>query len=66
MARGFGARAQLMAMERNKSVSIEATLTRLVTTGVMAEATIGGWRISPSENYPDPCPGEIIVFEDFY
>jgi hypothetical protein len=31
----------------------------------MAEATIGGWRTSTSENYPDPHPSEIVVFEDF-
>jgi hypothetical protein len=55
-----------MAVEWNKSVSMEATLARLVTVDVMAEATIGGWRISPSENYPKPRPDEIVVFEDFY
>jgi hypothetical protein len=63
---GCGARAQLMAMEWNKSVSMEATLVKLVTTGVMAEAVIGGWRTSAGENYPDPCPAKIVVFEDFY
>jgi hypothetical protein len=55
-----------MMVEWTKSVSTEATLVRLVTAGMMAEATIGGWRISPGENYPDPCPGEIVVFEEFY
>jgi hypothetical protein len=55
-----------MTVEWTKSVSTEATLARLVTAGMMAEATIGGWRISPGENYPDPRPGEIVVFEDFY
>jgi hypothetical protein len=55
-----------MAVEWNKLVSTEATLTRLITTGVMVEAAIGGWRISPGENYPDPRPTEIVVFEDFY
>jgi hypothetical protein len=67
MARGgCGANAQLMAAEWNKLVSTEATLTRLVTVDVMAEASIGGWRISPGENYLDPRPGEIVVFKDFY
>jgi formylmethanofuran:tetrahydromethanopterin formyltransferase len=67
MARGgHGARAQLMVAQWNKSVSTEATLARLVTIGVMAEAVIGGWRISPNENYPDPRPGQIVVFKDFY
>jgi hypothetical protein len=67
MARGGrGARAQLMAAEWNKSMSTEDTLSKLVTAGVMAEAAIGGWRTSDGENYPDPHPGEIVVFEDFY
>jgi hypothetical protein len=43
-----------MAVEWNKSVSTEATLVRLVTTGVMAEAAISGWRTSADENYLDP------------
>jgi hypothetical protein len=67
MARGGrGAKAQLMTAEWNKSVSTRATLMRLVTASVMAEAAISGWRISPGENYPDPRPDEIVVFEDFY
>jgi hypothetical protein len=55
-----------MAAEWNKSMSTEATLTKLVTTGIMAEAAIGGWRTSDGESYPDPRLGEIVVFEDFY
>jgi hypothetical protein len=39
---------------------------RLITVGMMAEATISGWRVSPSENYPDLRPCKIEVFEDFY
>jgi hypothetical protein len=31
-----------MAVEWNKSMSTEATLVKLVTAGVMAEAAIGG------------------------
>jgi hypothetical protein len=34
-----------MAAEWNKSMSTEATLAMLITAGVMAEATIGGWRM---------------------
>jgi hypothetical protein len=55
-----------MAVEWNKLMSMEATLTKLVTANVMAEATIGGWRTSDGESYPDPHPGKIVVFEDFY
>jgi hypothetical protein len=55
-----------MAAEWNKSMSTEATLAKLVTAGVMAEAAISGWRMSDGESYPDPRPSEIVVFENFY
>jgi hypothetical protein len=41
-------------MEWSKSMSMEATLVRLVTVRVMGEAAIGGWRTSDGESYPDP------------
>jgi hypothetical protein len=47
-------------------MSTKATLGKLVTAGAMAEAAISGWRTSDDESYPDPHPGEIVVFEDFY
>jgi hypothetical protein len=47
-------------------MSTEATLARLITTGMMSEAAIDGWNISPGGNYLDPCPSEIVIFEDFY
>jgi hypothetical protein len=43
-----------MAAKWNKSMSTEATLMKLVTAGVMAEAAIGGWRTLDSESYLDP------------
>jgi hypothetical protein len=55
-----------MAAEWNKSMSTEATLAKLVTGGVMAKAAIGGWSTSDGENYLDPRPDELVVFEDFY
>jgi hypothetical protein len=55
-----------MAAKWCKSMSTEASLGKLVTAGAMAEAAIGGWRTSDGESYPDPCHGEIVVFEDFY
>jgi hypothetical protein len=55
-----------MAVEWNNSMSMEATLAKLVTADVMAEAAIGGWRTSDGESYLDPRPGKIVVFEDFY
>jgi hypothetical protein len=54
-----------MVVEWNKSMSMEATLAKLITAGVMAKAAIGGWRTSVDESYLDPHPGEIILFEDF-
>jgi hypothetical protein len=55
-----------MAAEWNKSMSTEATLAKLITAGIMAKAAIDGWRTSDGESYPDPRPGEIVIFEDFY
>jgi hypothetical protein len=47
-------------------MSTEATLAKLATARVMAEAAIGGWRTLDGERYPDPCPSKIVVFKDFY
>jgi hypothetical protein len=55
-----------MAAEWCKSMSMEATLGKLITARAMVEAAIGGWRTSDGESYPDPHPGEIVVFEDLY
>jgi hypothetical protein len=55
-----------MTVEWNKSMSMEATLAKLITASVMAEARIGGWRTLAGESYLDPRPSEIVVFEDFY
>jgi hypothetical protein len=55
-----------MVTEWSKLMSTEATLAKLVTAGVIAEAVISGWRTSHGESYPDPRPGKIVVFEDFY
>jgi hypothetical protein len=49
-----------MAVEWNKSMSTEATLAKLVTTCVMAEAAIGGWRTSAGENYLDPVLAKLL------
>jgi hypothetical protein len=51
-----------MVAEWNKSMSTEASLAKLVTACVMAEAAIGGWRTSDGESYPDPRPSKIVVF----
>jgi hypothetical protein len=33
---------------------------------VLHDKALEGWRASNSESFPDPQPGEIIVFEDFF
>jgi hypothetical protein len=61
-----GARAQMMAAEWTQSISTPAMIERLVNTGVLPVAVIGGWWTSIGESYLDPRPGEIVVFKDFY
>jgi hypothetical protein len=55
-----------MAVEWCKSMSTEVTMGKLVTAEVMAKAAIGRWWTSDGKSYPNPCPSEIVVFEDFY
>jgi hypothetical protein len=67
MARGSrGRRAQMMSVEWTKSTSTESSIRKLVDDGMLLDAIIGGWRPSIGENYLDPRPGELVVFEDFY
>jgi hypothetical protein len=46
--------------------STESSITELVGLGVLHDKELGGWRASDLESFPDPQPGEIIVFEDFF
>jgi hypothetical protein len=67
MARGsHGRRAQMMSVKWTKSTSMENSIHKLIDGGVLPNAAIGGWRPSIGESFPDPRPGELIVFEDFY
>jgi hypothetical protein len=67
MARGsHGRSAQMMSAEWTKSTSTESSICKLVGSGVLPDAAIGGWRQFIGERFPDPCLGELIVFEDFY
>jgi hypothetical protein len=34
--------------------------------GVLHNQELGGWRAPEGERFPDPRPGEIIVFENFF
>jgi hypothetical protein len=61
-----GRRAQMMSAEWTKSTSIESSIRKLVDSRVLPDAAIGGWRPSIGESFPDPCPGELVVFEDIY
>jgi hypothetical protein len=67
MAHGSrGWRAQMMSTEWTKSRSPESSIHKLANDGVLPNAAIEGWRPSISESFPDPRPGELVVFEDFY
>jgi hypothetical protein len=55
-----------MVAEWTKSTSTEATIKKIVDAGVIPDATLGGWRTSHGESYPNPNPRELVVFEDFF
>jgi hypothetical protein len=56
----------MMRKEWWKSKSTEATINDLVGLGVLHNRELTGWRPAGSDNYPNPQPGEIVVFEDFF
>jgi hypothetical protein len=55
-----------MSAEWTKSTSTESSIRKLIDGGLLPDAAIRGWRSSIDESFLDPCPGELIVFEDFY
>jgi hypothetical protein len=55
-----------MSAEWTKSTSIESSIHKLVNGGMLPDAAIGGLRPSIGESLTDPCPGELVVFYDFY
>ena len=59
-------KAGVMAKEWWKSRSNEQTIEDLVTMGVLHNKELAGWRAPEGEGYPNPQPGEIVVFEDFF
>jgi hypothetical protein len=59
-------RAKVMKKEWWKSKSTESSINELVGLGVLHDKELGGWRALDSESFPDPQPGEIVVFEDFF
>ena len=59
-------KAGVMTKEWWKSRSNEQTIEDLVAMGVLHNKALVGWRAPEGESYPDPQPGEIVVFEDFF
>jgi hypothetical protein len=55
-----------MRKEWWKSKSTESSINELVDLGVLHDKELRGWRASDSESVPDPQPGKIVVFEDFF
>jgi hypothetical protein len=59
-------RAEVMRKEWWKSKFTESTINDLVGLGVLHDKALRGWRASNLESFPDPQPGEIVIFEDFF
>ena len=59
-------KAGVMAKEWWKSRSNEQTIEDLITMGVLHNKALAGWHAPEGESFPDPQPGEIVVFEDFF
>jgi hypothetical protein len=59
-------RAEMMRKEWWKSKSTESTINDLVGLGVLHNRKLARWWSAGSDSYPNPQPGEIVVFEDFF
>jgi hypothetical protein len=55
-----------MTAEWSKSLSTKVSINKLVDARVISKQSLGGWRPPHGESYPEPNPGELVVFEDFY
>ena len=66
MVRGDKKKRAVMAAEWHKSKSNRQTIQDLVSLGMLHNQKLGGWRAPESESFPDPQPGEIVVFEDYF
>jgi hypothetical protein len=56
----------MMRKEWWKSKSTESTINDLVELGVLHNQELAGWRPTNCDNYPNPQPSEIVIFEDFF
>jgi hypothetical protein len=59
-------RAEVMKKEWWKSRATESSINDLVGMGLLHNKALRGWRALDLESFPDPQPGEIVVFEDFF
>jgi hypothetical protein len=59
-------RAEMMRKEWWKSKFTESTINNLIDLGMLHNQEFAGWWLAGSNSYPNPQPGEIIVFEDFF
>jgi hypothetical protein len=59
-------RAEMMWKEWWKSKSTESAINDLVGLGMLHNRELVGWRPAGSDSYPNPQPGEIVIFEDFF
>jgi hypothetical protein len=58
-----------MAMMRKEwwmSKSIDRSVNELVAMGMLHNRELTGWWLPVGDSYPDPKPGEIVVFEDLF
>jgi hypothetical protein len=58
--------AATMRKEWWVSKSTDRSVNELIAAGVLHNRELAGWRLSVGDSYPDPEPGEIVVFEDFF
>jgi hypothetical protein len=58
-------RAEMMRKEWRKLKSTESTINDLIELGVLHNQELAGWWPADGDSYPNPQPGEIVVFEDF-
>jgi hypothetical protein len=59
-------RAEVIRKEWWKSKSTKLSIKELISLEVLHDKELRGWRELQSESFPDPQPGEIVVFEDFF
>lgn len=62
-------RAKIIAARKRKwkkSILKHEDLEEMVIDGVLLDEASASWRPTPDEQFIDPQPGELVVFEDFF